>query len=272
MWWNYVIFAFFSVENKPFDVFPCISHVQQQCDNPIWNLPAQNFSFRENSHYSCKNNRCSNLINTKYIQKPFTLENLKVTTDIKDIRPVLNEIKSQNPDYPVYKSFRLLNQKSGKKLLQDKQEDAIKTKKRRGRPKKNPLSNVKTIEVQNEETDPVDYGMWTEKYKPKSSEDIIGNAKAIKTLKMWLESWKTFSQEIISNKTRRNSSSSEFETTDCDSRDSSRLPDNTIILGGPSGSGKSAAVYAICNELGFNVIELNASSKRTGKIFIIGFV
>lgn len=190
-----------------------------------------------------------------------------MNSNIKDIRAILNEIKSQNPDYPVYKSFRLLNEKSGKKLLQDKQENVTRTKKKRGRPKKKQLNEIKPLDVQNEETDIVSNAMWTEKYKPKSSEDIIGNAEAIKKLKIWLESWKTFSQEIISKKSRRNSSSSEFESTDCDSRDSARLPDNTIVLGGPCGSGKSAAVYAICNELGFNVIELNASSKRTGKIF-----
>lgn len=103
----------------------------------------------------------------------------------------------------------------------------------------------------------------------KSTFLISGNIDALKNLKNWLETWMNFSKEIISKKKRRNDdSSSEFESTDCDSRDSTRLPGNTMVLGGPCGSGKSAAVYAICHELGFNVIEINASSKRTGMLCI----
>lgn len=203
---------------------------------------------------------CYNLINRNNIMPSLNLNNSK---NIKDITSVLNEIKSRNSDYPVYKVFRQINEKSGKKLLQEKQTDISISKKKRGRPKKYIAAN-KTEEIKQEELDIVDYAMWTEKYKAKSFEDIIGNTEAIKKLKVWLETWKTFSQEIISKKKRKNSSSSEFETTDCDSRDSVKLPDNTIILGGPCGCGKSAAVYGICNQLGFNVIELNASSKRTG--------
>jgi MoxR-like ATPase len=44
---------------------------------------------------------------------------------------------------------------------------------------------------------------------------------------------------------------------DCDSSDSSHrtLPNNTAILVGPHGCGKTSAVYAIANELGFQVTE-----------------
>ncbi|GAB0133531.1 hypothetical protein EsDP_00001938 [Epichloe bromicola] len=40
---------------------------------------------------------------------------------------------------------------------------------------------------------------------------------------------------------------------------------NTIVLSGPNGCGKTAAVYAIAKELGFEVFEINASSRRSGK-------
>lgn len=181
---------------------------------------------------------------------------------------VLNELKTNNPAYPVYKVFRQIVEKSGKRFLQEKQIDTPVSKKKRGRPRKNATAN-KAPETKQDELEIINNAMWTEKYKAKSFEDIVGNTEAIKKFKLWLETWKTFSQEIIFKKKRRNNSSSEFETTDCDSKDSIRLPDNTIILGGPCGSGKSAAVYAISNQLGFNVIELNASSKRTGKLELI---
>ncbi|KJR89250.1 hmg-i/hmg-y, DNA-binding protein [Sporothrix schenckii 1099-18] len=40
---------------------------------------------------------------------------------------------------------------------------------------------------------------------------------------------------------------------------------NAIVISGPHGSGKSAAVYAVAKELGFEVFEINASSRRNGK-------
>ncbi|CAK7266334.1 hypothetical protein SEPCBS57363_002040 [Sporothrix epigloea] len=40
---------------------------------------------------------------------------------------------------------------------------------------------------------------------------------------------------------------------------------NAIVISGPHGCGKSAAVYAVAKELGFEVFEINASSRRSGK-------
>ncbi|ODQ55158.1 hypothetical protein SAICODRAFT_17557 [Saitoella complicata NRRL Y-17804] len=43
------------------------------------------------------------------------------------------------------------------------------------------------------------------------------------------------------------------------------VPSNVIILEGPHGCGKTAAVYAVAQELGFEVFEINAGGKRSGK-------
>lgn len=40
---------------------------------------------------------------------------------------------------------------------------------------------------------------------------------------------------------------------------------SSVLLVGPSGCGKTAAVYALAEELGYNVLEVNTSSRRNGK-------
>jgi hypothetical protein len=38
--------------------------------------------------------------------------------------------------------------------------------------------------------------MWTEKYKPTTAGDLVGNGRSIDQLKTWLESWKCYSDEV----------------------------------------------------------------------------
>jgi len=70
--------------------------------------------------------------------------------------------------------------------------------------------------------------IWTKKYQPKSSGEIIGQGLAVSKIKSFIESNKK----------------------------------GALLLYGPSGTGKSCCIYALAEELNCEVIEVNSSDVR----------
>lgn len=115
--------------------------------------------------------------------------------------------------------------------------------------------------------------LWTDKYHPEHSREVIGNRAAVQKLHSWLKKWKlkTDSEERLKYEEALNK-----QTNDCwdcgDFVDEVVAGDrseehlcNTVLLTGPTGVGKTAAVYACAMELGFKVFEVNCSSRRCGQ-------
>ena len=74
---------------------------------------------------------------------------------------------------------------------------------------------------------------WIERYRPSSASELEGNDAARKRISIWLESWKN------------------------------GIPDKRgLLLCGPPGIGKTSIVKATAQDLGWIVIELNASDAR----------
>jgi len=74
---------------------------------------------------------------------------------------------------------------------------------------------------------------WTEKYRPKSLSEIVGNESAARSIRRWADSW---------------------------SHGVPRL--KALVLRGEPGTGKTSASLALANDMGWDFIEMNASDHR----------
>ncbi|XP_039108055.1 ATPase family AAA domain-containing protein 5 isoform X2 [Hyaena hyaena] len=112
--------------------------------------------------------------------------------------------------------------------------------------------------------------LWTEKYQPQNSSELIGNELAIKKLHSWLKDWKRRAeleerQNLKGKKDEKLEDLSDSIDYKGSSDDEENCLCNTVLITGPTGVGKTAAVYACAQELGFKIFEVNASSQRSGR-------
>jgi replication factor C large subunit len=75
---------------------------------------------------------------------------------------------------------------------------------------------------------------WTEKYRPDTLKQVLGNGKAIEELRAWAASWERGAPIT-----------------------------GAVILYGPAGTGKTSAALALAREFDWDYIEMNASDART---------
>ena len=73
--------------------------------------------------------------------------------------------------------------------------------------------------------------MWSEKYRPKKLNEMLGNEEARAKVALWLRKWKKGSK--------------------------------ALVLVGPPGTGKTTIVVLTAKESGMQIVELNASDART---------
>ncbi|KAA0061743.1 replication factor C subunit 1 [Cucumis melo var. makuwa] len=89
---------------------------------------------------------------------------------------------------------------------------------------------------------------WTEKYRPKVPNDIIGNQSLVKQLHDWLAHWNENFLDVGSKKKVKKASDSGAKKA-------------VLLCGGP-GIGKTTSAKLVSQMLGFEAIEVNASDNR----------
>lgn len=95
-------------------------------------------------------------------------------------------------------------------------------------------------------------------FRPTHSKEFVFNLSAVNELREYLEGFSAAAETVSSYETDDEYSNS------LDALGSGGNGRQTLVLHGDCSSGKTSAVYAIAEELNYNVIEINASSKRNG--------
>ncbi|KAL4589013.1 hypothetical protein LXL04_001915 [Taraxacum kok-saghyz] len=117
--------------------------------------------------------------------------------------------------------------------------------------------------------------LWTTKYQPENPIEICGNNESVKFVNEWLRLWHEKGSRNnnkcctdISDNWIMQGVDLNYSPTDSDSEsnDEETSLKNVLLVTGPVGSGKSAAIYACAKEQGFQVIEVNTSDWRNGAL------
>lgn len=239
-----------SLENS--NCFPKVVHVQQidlikTHESNKFKASYCKFDDDQNEEVTVDDSRlfCRLIKSSEKKQKSF------MEVKKNSVSAVLKSFKEYYPKFPVYRTYRMLKGVSKGELNEICTDFE---------------SSVEVVngssEIVNEDPEHLN---WTVKYKPMTTKQLIGNVESIRELKKWLQSW---TENHVRVKDTLGSDSSDFYDSDTDSKDSMKTAKNLLILTGPPGSGKTCSVYSVAAELAMKVIEVNASSKRTGKMML----
>lgn len=97
-----------------------------------------------------------------------------------------------------------------------------------------------------------DNSLFVDIFKPNKFDEFLVSVKPIQELRKFLLTWNDKEK------------SDEYDSDDSSSWQSKGL-NNYAVLTGLNGSGKTSSIYALANDLNYQVIEINAGSRRSGK-------
>ncbi|ORE17800.1 DNA replication factor C, large subunit [Rhizopus microsporus] len=92
--------------------------------------------------------------------------------------------------------------------------------------------------------------LWTDKYRPKTIQDIIGNKEMVKRINDWLANYDSHKKAASSQA----------------AGDSDIHSYRAILISGPPGIGKTTTAHVVAETNGYEALEFNASDVRNKKI------
>lgn len=151
---------------------------------------------------------------------------------IDNVKKLVKELKDEFGDFPTNRCFKQLFKNYQKAIKEHQDSDYL-------------------SQGENDEN-----LLFVDIFKPNRFDEFLVNTKPIKELQKFLLTW--------NNKEK----SSDYDSdASCSQRSSTGL-NNFIVLTGFHGCGKTSSVYALANDLNYQVIEINAGSRRSGKIML----
>jgi hypothetical protein len=102
--------------------------------------------------------------------------------------------------------------------------------------------------------------MWVDKYMPRCSADLVGNRDNIDKIRAWLHDWNEVN--VLGHK-KYVQGGIVSTPKGCRWEGAPNLNAKACLISGPPGIGKSSSIKVIASELGFGVMEVNASDHRS---------
>uniref|UniRef100_A0A182NKH2 AAA domain-containing protein n=1 Tax=Anopheles dirus TaxID=7168 RepID=A0A182NKH2_9DIPT len=200
--------------------------------------------------------------------------------EVENAKDIVRDYKQRYPHFPVfrcYKQFRAVYHDQQQQLQHGEEESS--------KAGENQYLHLESADESVEIIEPtVGYRngemLFTEKYKPQKTEQILINFSPANLLSQFLALWQQPAQQDEGGSRRvgygdcflSNGGDDDFEVSNGSSASASSVGAsgicNHVVLVGPPGCGKTCNVYAVANDLNFNVLEINASSRRKGKIIL----
>lgn len=178
---------------------------------------------------------------------PKKLENIKKlgikAIDEDGFKQLIAGMPAEGGEGAAAEKARQKIEEQEKQAIQEAEEMANQERERARR-----VSAARASGEQVKEADKVDeaYKLWTVKYAPTNLQQICGNKSSVLKLKNWLTNWE---------ESRRNG----FKSAGRDGTGVFR----SAMLYGPPGIGKTTAAHLVAKELGYDILEQNASDVRS---------
>lgn len=220
--------------------FPSISHVTQlkgEDDNGIitkclWlksivKMKSNEIEYKEDSQRLLTRGALTDCCTNDVV--PVLRELTQIDRDpIYDAKQIVKQMKEDFENFPTNRCYKQLSQKYQKSKV-DTDSDYF-------------SQGDCTISEEN--------SSFVDIFKPNKFNEFLVNLKPIQELRKFLLTW---------------DEKEDYDSENSSSWQSSKGLDNFSVLTGLNGTGKTSSIYALAKDLNYQVIEINAGSRRSGK-------